>query len=186
MKTIKVDSKTSKLEKIHTIQKYQTSPRFGNYVKKTLKINHTESKLEKMTDKKLDDILNKIRLYLDNRNMDVIYNNMAKSLSKAAEMTITPFYDIDGFSNNLLSNEDFWNSYERFKIEQKMPTIPPSVQLLYVVSATMLMTHQQNKSLHKPPTKIEQVKEMEPPEVEPDIEMDIEPIVKELNTGDVI
>jgi len=152
---IRVSSKKSKKstnsqEKIFTIQKYMTSNRFGDYVKKDIGIKYTLAQLEKKSDKELEDILNKIRIHLDNKNMDAIYDGMAKSMASGLEMTLTPFYDIDGFSDTLLdpNNAQFWDTYEKFKIEHKLPTMPVGLQLAYIVSSTMILQHNLNKMKH--------------------------------------
>ena len=141
----KTNIKSNKQDKIFTIQKYQNSNRFGDYVKKTIGIKQSSTQLEKLTPKQLDNILNKIRVHLDNKNMDSIYNNMAKTMAFGIEMGVSPFYDIYGFSDTLLGNEQFLDCYEKFKIEHKLPQIPTGLQLCYIITSTMILQHNLNK-----------------------------------------
>jgi len=126
------------LDKIMVIQKYQNSERFGKYVKNEIGIRYSEKQMKKMSTDKLDEVLYIIRTRLDNKNTDKIFDNMATSVATAIELTVSPFYDIDGYKDELLANEQFWDTFERFKIEHKLPIIPPSVQLLYLMSSTAL------------------------------------------------
>ena len=164
-KTKKPSIKSEDIQnKIFTIQKYQNSPRFSEYLKKNCGIKYSITQLEKMKEPQLSNVLDKIRINLDNRNMDHIYNTMAKTMANGLEMTVSPFYNIDGFSDTLLNNEEFLDVYEKFKIEYKLPTMPVGLQLGYIITSTMLIQHKINETTVGP-TEYKQVKEMKPPDV---------------------
>jgi hypothetical protein len=131
---------------IFKIQKYQDSSRFGNIVKNELKFNDTYDTLDKMTIENLENILSRIRIHLDNKNLDKFYDNMVQSVALTYETTMSYFYDIDGFSDILLDNDQFWNCWERFKIENNMPSVNSSAQMLFMVAQATLMAH------HLPPS----------------------------------
>ena len=130
------------------INKYQTSKRFGTFITKELKINQSRDQLIKLSIDRLQNILHRIRINLNNRNMDKIFENMAITCAQGYENTITTIgYDISGFSDLLTSNPGFWDAFERWKIEKTdMPEIPPSFQLLYIITATTITAHSLNTS----------------------------------------
>ena len=134
-----------KQEKIYTIQKYQASKRFGEYIRQELRISHTSAQLNKMSNDELQEILEKIRIHLDNRNLDKFYDNMALKSAQLLETSITPFYKINGFANNLFDDEEFLNIWERFKIENKMITIPAHIQLTMIVGTILMKTRADNR-----------------------------------------
>ena len=127
------------------ILKYQSSRRFGAYITKELKISQSREQLVKLSIERLNNILHRIRLNLNNRNMDSIFENMALTCAKGYETTVTQFgYDIEGFTDLLTSNPGFWDAFERWKIEKEMPDIPPGIQIGYIVATTTLAAHNLN------------------------------------------
>ena len=151
----KYSSKDNKLnikeEKIMQVLNYQNSARFGNDVRKTLKFNYTRDQLVKKTIDQIDNILFRIRNYLNNRGMNGIYEQMVRTTATGYENLITNFgYDITGFGDMLFANPAFWDSFERWKIEKTLPDVPPSFQLMYIISATTMLAHMKNKKLSEP------------------------------------
>ena len=136
---------TIKEDLIIKIQKYQASKRFGETIKKDLKISYTRESLSRMNVDKLDTILHRIRSHLNSRNLDGVFQHMASTCAITYEKTLTPFYNIDGFSSILLNNPEFWDCLERWKIERKMPNIPPHLQMLYIIASTTITAHELNK-----------------------------------------
>lgn len=143
-------NKEDKIEKenvIRVILKYETNARFGSMLNKELGFKHSRAQLMK---KSLDDLnltLHRIRTHLNTRNMDQVFNHMVKQTAKGYEDIVTNFgYDIQGFESLLLSNPAFWDAFERWKIEQKIPDVPPSLQLMYLVASTTFVAHQRNQS----------------------------------------
>lgn len=130
---------------------YQNSSRFGNDVRKTLKFNFTREQLVKKSVDQIDNILFRIRTYLNNRGMNGIYEQMVRTSAMGYETIVSEFYDIEGFSDMLFANPSFWDAFERWKIERKLPDIPPGMQLMYIVSSTTLLAHMKNKQLPAPP-----------------------------------
>ena len=130
---------------IYIIQKYQSSSRFGNYVRTELKINYTEEQLNKKTLSQLEIILHKIRLHLDNQNLSKMYDGMLYSSTLLIEKMSKPVANVDGFSKLLFENEEFLNSFERVKCESVMPTIPSHLQLLLILGQTYFMAYAINK-----------------------------------------
>ena len=130
---------------IMKVLKYQTSKRFGATIKNDLKISYTRDTLARKTPDQIEMILHRIRTFLNSRNLDAVFEHMASTCAIGYEKTITPFYNIDGFSNILLQNPDFWDCLERWKIEREMPNIPPHLQMLYIVASTTITAHELNK-----------------------------------------
>ena len=130
---------------IMKILKYQASRRFGAYIKKELKITQSREQLLKLSIDRLNNILHRIRLNLNNRNMDAIFENVALTCAKGYESTVTGLgYDIEGFTDLLVANPGFWDAFERWKIERELPDIPPGIQLGYIVASTTLAAHSLN------------------------------------------
>lgn len=127
------------------IIKYQNSPIFGEFVRNQVGCKHSDSALQKKDLPQLNDILNKIRVHLDTKNMDTFYNKLSGAGLLTLEKTISPFYDIEGFSERTQSSEEFWNVLERFKIESDLPQIPPVVQLSFILAQNIFITHELNK-----------------------------------------
>ena len=144
----KVQAKAAANDKeaiIMKILKYQSSRRFGAYITKELKITQSRQQLLKLSIDRLNNILHRIRLNLNNRNLDAIFENMAITCAKGYETTITHFgFDIEGFTDLLTANPGFWDAFERWKIERELPDIPPGIQLGYIVATTTLAAHTLN------------------------------------------
>ena len=131
---------------IYIIQKYQSSQIFGEYVQQELKINYSSESLHKKTVEQLESILAKIRLHLDNRNLDKIYDGVLFSSTMLIETFSRPMVNVDGFNKMLQENEQFLNCWERFKCESVMPTIPSHVQLMFILGQTYFMAYAMNQS----------------------------------------
>ena len=155
------DKKQEREIQVMKIIKYQESERFGEYLKETLGLNYTADELRKRNSKQLNDILIKIRLRLDNRNVDQLFSQMVEMSAVMFEKGVNPVFECSGFAKNLLNNPSFHDAIERYKIELKLPNVPPLVQISYIVTATLITTHEMNK--------IQQVNQ-QPQEKEPDIE----------------
>ena len=139
------------------ILKYQASRRFGQAVTKELKINYSREQLVKFSVDRIEKILQRIRLHLNSRNIDAMFEHLATTCAIGYEKTISPFYDITGFSELLLANPGFHDALERYKIENNsIPDIPPGMQLVYIVATTTLAAHTLNaqKLPNIPPSKI--------------------------------
>ena len=130
---------------IWKIQKYQNSSRFGDFVRHTIRINQTEAQLNKLHNDDLQDILSKIRIQLDNRNLDSFYNGLIKGGASLGEAVLRDYYNIDGFGEELLANKTFMDALERYKIESPFKSVPPSLQIAYAFFSTAIMTHELNK-----------------------------------------
>jgi hypothetical protein len=136
--------KTDKETLMMRIQKYQSSRRFGKLITKDLKINYTREQLVKMSVDRLNTILHRIKLNLNNRNMDAMVKHMATTCALGYETTVSQFYDITGFSDLLLANPGFHDALEIWAIEREMPDIPPGLQLTYIIASTTLAAHTLN------------------------------------------
>ena len=130
---------------IFKIQKYQNSQRFGPFVRHTIHINQSESQLNKLNIVQLNDLLAKICIQLDNRNLDEFYTSMIKGGATMMETVLGPYYNIDGYGDNLIQNKTFMDSLERYKIEHPFPSVSPSIQMSYAIISTFVMTHELNK-----------------------------------------
>ena len=144
---------------IFKIQKYQNSPRFGDYVRKQLKINFNNDQINKKSQSQLTNILSKIHVNLDNRNVDKIMDSMATHGLVAIEKgSKTIGFNIDGTTSALMDSDDFLNAFERFKIDEcgVMPKMPLKLQLLYMISSTMMVQYHINNLMPKTDTSIKQ------------------------------
>ena len=111
-----------------------------------LGFKHTRNQLVKLDHDEVTVILHRIRTHLNTRNIDQVFNHMVKQSAKGYEDIVTNFgYDIRGFEEILLSNPAFWDAFERWKIEQKIPDVPPSFQLMYIVASTTYIAHAKNQ-----------------------------------------
>ena len=168
---------------INTIVKYQTNPRFGQIVNKELGMKYTRTQLVKYNIDNLETILHRIRTHLNTRNMDQVFEHMARVTAKGYEDIVTGFgYNIEGFSELLMQNPAWHDAFERWKIEQKIPDVPPSLQLLYIIASTTYIAHIQatpqrtkKEEVEPPPKKIN------PPKTEND-----EKIKTKMKPGDII
>lgn len=168
-----------KLVKVEKIIKYQTSKIFGEIIHKELKFNYTREQLKNKTILELDELLDKIRLHLNNRQTEKIFDSMVVMGSLAIEKSIDPFYECSGFSDNLCQSKDFWTAMETYKIENGtyLPDIPPYIQLMYIMSSTLMLTHQLNKVEKNSKKKVV----MNPPVMNPPSEEDISKLENDLN-----
>lgn len=158
MKSPVINKGIVKEELISKILKYQQNKRFGTIVNKELGFKYTRTQLTKFTIDNLETILHRIRTHLNTRNMDQVFEHMAKVTAKGYEDLVTGFgYNIEGFSDLLMQNPAFHDAFERWKIERKIPDVPPSFQLMYIVASTTYIAHMTNKQ-RAPPLK----KEIEP------------------------
>ena len=128
------------------ITNYQNSRRFGPSLKKDLKISYTREQMNKKSVDQLEAILYRIRTYLNARHMEGVYEQMVRTTASGYENIVTSFgYDITGFSELIQNNPAFWDAFEMWKLERKLPDIPPSLQLMYIISSTTVIAHLQNK-----------------------------------------
>ena len=168
---------------IMKIQKYLSSARFKDFLCSQLKINYTNSQLQSKNIEQLEDILNKIRVHLDSKNLDTFYNQLATSGAVMFEKSISSFYDVEGFAVNLTANPQFYDIYDRYKIEAELPSVPPSVQLFWLISQTAVLTHEKNKlrrlSKKKLHGDVEDTKPSQNIETDKNTGQDIEPEIKQ-------
>lgn len=127
------------------IRKYQTNERFKTFVTKDLGINDSYTALNKKKVSTLNDLLNRIRVNLDNRNADKMIDSCSKNVCVVYETVMSEFYDIDGFTDNLFSQDNFLDCLEKMKIETRVPQIPAPIQMGFMIVQTTLMTHEMNK-----------------------------------------
>ena len=168
---------------INTIIKYQTSGRFGAIISKELGIKYTRPQLTKQKIDQLETTLHRIRTHLNTRNMDKVFEHMVQVSAKGYEDLVTGFgYNIDGFSEILLANPAFHDAFARWKIERKIPDIPPSFQLMYIIASTTYIAHLQN------PVHDTNEKKMEPPkkQIVKEVEVDNSRIKSNNKPGDII
>ena len=136
-----IENSESKQKLIFTIQKYQDSSRFGKIVKYELGFKQSFVELSEKTESELENILNRIRSHLDNKNIDKFYENMATSVAITYEQVLSPMYNIDGFTDLLLDNEEFWTCWERYRIESEFPAVNATTQMMFMVGQMTIMAH---------------------------------------------
>ena len=156
----KVGSKgVVKEDYILKILKYQCNKRFGPIINKELGFKNSRVQLTKHNIDSLETILHRIRTHLNTRNMDKVFEHMVKVSAKGYEDLVSGFgYDIDGFTELLLSNPAFHDAFERWKIEREIIDVPPSFQLMYIVASTTYMahlTHPHKKAIQQPKPQIQ-------------------------------
>ena len=152
----KSDNDVAKEDLIIKIMNYQNSGRFGALLKKNLKINFTREQLTKKSQSQLEAVMYRIRTYLNTRHMEGIYEQMVRTTANGYESIVTNFgYDIEGFSDLLLNNPAFWDAFEMWKLERKLPDVPPSLQLLYIISSTTVVANMKNR--HKAVSRTERI-----------------------------
>ena len=151
---------------IFKIQKYQDSRLFGDIVKTHLGFKQGYDELNDKSINDLENMLSRIRIHLDNRNLDQFYERAAESMALVYEAAVSTVYDIDGFADLLLDSEDFWNIYERFKIENNFPAVNPAVQLAFIITQSTFMAHHtkpaidpNNPQFMEPPPPLETILE---------------------------
>ena len=133
---------------IAKILKYQRNKRFGPIVNKELGFKYSRAQLSKYTIDNLQTILHRIRTHLNTRNMDQVFEHMAKVTAKGYEDLVSGFgYNIEGFSELLLQNPSFHDAFERWKIEREIPDVPPSFQLMYIIASTTYIAHTSNSQI---------------------------------------
>lgn len=177
--------KVGKEKKIMKILKYLGSKRFGAKLKSELGIKYTRPQLLKCSNDNLDAILFRIRNYLNTRNMDMVFEQMARYTAKGYEDLVSNFYDIEGFSDLLMQNPAFWDAFERWKIEHEMPDVPPSVQMMYIIASTTYIAHLQKqvKIRHVPTNNDKKASVVNNKSNKPD-ESDDKPKIIKLKIGD--
>ena len=157
---------------IFKILKYQDNKRFGHILKK-LNIKYTYQQLNKLTLDVLNEVIQRIYVNLNNDGIDKMYDMLVHQTSHTFEKTVSPFYDINGFSNSLLCDDTFLNLLERYKIEHSLPNIPIGVQLSLVITKHMLLVNTKNKlnKNNKTPSKIKINKnyKIKKPSIDPSI-----------------
>ena len=165
------DEKTKhKQDSIYKIQKYQASEFFGDIVRNQLKIKYSFEQLHKKKQSDLDSILTRIRIHVDNINLDKFYNQLVLGGCAMLEQTLVPIYNIDGFTQRLTSKEQFWHCLERVKIESTLPQIPAGVQLAMIIGQTIIVTHKMNE-MGKPEPEEEEEEEEEYKKVKKDVKV---------------
>ena len=130
---------------IWKIRRYLTSRKFGDYLTKELGIKYSQAQLRKLKGSSLKNTLHRIRVAVDMRNIDAIYDKMVFHTCFVTEQVMSPFYNIDGFAQNLQQNDEFSCALEKMKIEAELPNIPPPMQLLAIASQTAIVTHRLNQ-----------------------------------------
>ena len=141
------DDHIEKENMINKIIKYETNKRFGPIINKELGFKHSRAQLSKLKNDNLETILHRIRTYLNTRNMDQVFQHMAKVSAKGYEELVTGMgYNIEGFQEILFQNPSFHDAFERWKIENgtNIPNIPPSLQLMYIIASTTYIAHISN------------------------------------------
>ena len=137
----KIDNTENKKKLIFLIQKYQDSMRFGKMVKYELGFKETFAELSEKSELDLENMVHRIRTHLDNKHLDKFYENMATTVAITYEQALSYMYPIPNFSDMLLENDDFWNCYERFRIESEFPSVNPLTQMAFMIAQTTIIAH---------------------------------------------
>ena len=74
---------------------------------------------------------------------------MLQNATLSFEKLMEHIYTIEGFSDSLMQNDHFLDCIEQYKIQNitKMPSLPPSIQLIFIMSQTAMVCHQ--LAIHK-------------------------------------
>ena len=187
-----VENTEEKQKLVFTIQKYQDSLQFGKIVKYELGFKQSFTELSELSELDLENILYRIRRHLDNKHLDKFYENMASTIAITYEQAMSLIYPIDGFSDMLLESEDFWNCYERYRIEMEFPSVNPLTQMCFMVAQFTLIAHhmpsngeQEDYQMEEPMSAeqvlatIEEKPEIEKQEVKPITEkQEVKPVIE--------
>ena len=112
---------------IWKVRRYLSSKKFGEYLTKELGIKYSQAQLRKLKLTSLRNLLHRIRIAVDMKNVDAIYDKMVFHGTFVVEKALSPIYNIDGFTENLHRNEEFQCGMEKLKIEAELPHIPPVI-----------------------------------------------------------
>ena len=182
------DEERSEREKIiWKIRRYLSSQRFGHYLTKEMGIKYTQNGLQKLKLPTLRNILARIRTAIDNQRAGAIYDRLLQGGLLGIEKAISPVYDIDGFSKNLLSDNGFLDAVEKAKIEAELPSIPPHLQIGIIATQCAVATHHLNqfKKVGKQQSLGSPTRDMNPPDEE-SILTDVKVSAEPENTNPVI
>jgi hypothetical protein len=135
-------------ELIFKIRKYFKSKVFGEYLVNDTDISHTNLNRKSMTD--LQNIYESIVIEVEHFNIDNIFESAIKATCNVYEQTLSPFYDIHGFTDTLCGSTQFWALIERYKIETSLPKLSPAKQLLLLIGQTTYLQHQMNLMTRRP------------------------------------
>jgi hypothetical protein len=142
-----IENTENKKKLIFLIQKYQDSLRFGKLIKYELGFKETFPELSEKSEMDLENMVHRIRSHLDNKHLDKFYENMATTVAITYEQTMSLLYPIPNFSDMLLENDDFWNSYERFRIESEFPSVNPLTQMAFMIAQTTIIAHHTSQTM---------------------------------------
>ena len=150
---------------IWKIKKYLASPRFGEYITKDLGIKYSQAQLQRMSLSTLKNLLARIRVSVNMKNTDSMFERMTKGGAVMLESSASMAgYDLDGYADELFQNEDFLNALECTKIEADLPTIPAPAQLLLIATQTALIVYKKNQIIKQHQVK-KKTKQKEPQEI---------------------
>ncbi|ETN97658.1 hypothetical protein RFI_39866 [Reticulomyxa filosa] len=128
--------------KIITVEGYLKSDRFGDYLCRNLEISPNQARL--MTIEQLEDTHQEIRCLITKRYKEKFIENLTKIGLKTIEAVVTPMYNITGFEDILMSNQEFLDCLEEFKLEVQGPPLPLGIRLTLSMAQTAILCNQIN------------------------------------------
>ena len=130
--------------KLCMLEGYFNSERFREYLQEK-NLARSREELAKMSDKALDDLYHRIKAHLGMRSKSMFVENGARTVAKIAEGTISPMYDITGFSHVLFANPDFMDLLEEVKLEMHMPNLPLPIRVSMIMVQTAMLCNMINE-----------------------------------------
>jgi uncharacterized protein YjiS (DUF1127 family) len=124
-----------------TIEGYFQSSRFKTHLQS---LERSRSELQKMSTRALDELLNEIRDILANRSKMSMITNTSMTIARGYETTITPFYNIKGFTEILHKNPEYEELLEQIVIETHLPYMPWWFRIFMIYYHMSLLTYSIN------------------------------------------
>ncbi|ETO03052.1 hypothetical protein RFI_34357 [Reticulomyxa filosa] len=120
--------------KIITVEGYLKSDRFGDYLCRNLEISPNQARL--MSIEQLEDIHQEIRCLITKRYKEKFIENLTKIGLKTIEAVVTPMYNITGFEDILMNNQEF--------LDFQGPPLPLGIRLSLSMVQTAILCNQIN------------------------------------------
>ncbi|ETO10507.1 hypothetical protein RFI_26870, partial [Reticulomyxa filosa] len=121
---------------------YLKSDRFGDYLCRNLEISPNQARL--MSIDQLEDTHQEIRCLITKRYKEKFIENLTKIGLKTIEAVVTPMYNITGFEDILMNNQEFLDCLEEFKLEVQGPPLPLGIRLSLSMVQTAILCNQIN------------------------------------------
>lgn len=139
-KIAKRDEALEKTKLIMMIKRYETSERFGPFLKK---MGFKFTGLEK---KKVEDLHNMVialRFAISNRTTNKFWQQASYMGVGLIEQSLNPVYDVTGLNNAVHMNPEYLDALEQLMLEnQSLAFLDPKYKMAYIICQTAYQCHQ--------------------------------------------